>query len=168
MPTEIDEVERKILQLEIEREALRREESKAAKESLARLEAEIEELKRTSEELKAHWQKEKDAIHEIRSLKETIEATKIETEQAQRQGDLNRAAELRYGVLTHLNQKLEAENQRLAELQKDRKMLKEEVDAEDVAQVVAKWTGIPVSKMMETEVQKLLKMEERLRARVVG
>jgi ATP-dependent Clp protease ATP-binding subunit ClpB len=168
MPTEIDEVERKILQLEIERQALKREKDKTSKERLARLEKEIQGLRSTSEELKAHWKKEKDAIQKIRSLKEKIEATKIEEQQAQRAGDLNRAAELRYGVLTQLNKELAAENQKLTDLQRDRKMLKEEVDAEDVAEVVAKWTGIPVSKMLEGEIQKLLKMEDRLTARVIG
>jgi ATP-dependent Clp protease ATP-binding subunit ClpB len=168
MPTEIDEVERKILQLEIERQALKREADKASKERLGRVEREIQTLRSSSEELKAHWKKEKDAIQKIRSLKEKIEATKVEEQQAQRSGDLNRAAELRYGVLTQLNKDLEAENQKLIALQKDTKMLKEEVDAEDVAEVVAKWTGIPVSKMLEGEIQKLLKMEDRLKARVIG
>jgi ATP-dependent Clp protease ATP-binding subunit ClpB len=168
MPTEIDEVERKILQLEIERQALKRESDKASLERLTRLEREIQELRATSEELKVHWQKEKESIQKLRSLKEKIETTKVEEQQAQRSGDLNRAAELRYGVLTQLNKELEAANQKLVELQKERKMLKEEVDAEDVAEVVAKWTGIPVSKMMEGEIQKLLKMEDRLKARVIG
>ena len=168
MPTEIDEVERKILQLEIERQALRREEDKASQERLGRVEREIQGLRDISEELKAHWKKEKEAIQRIRTLKEKIESTKVEEQQAQRSGDLNRAAELRYGVLIQLNKELEAENQKLIALQKERKMLKEEVDAEDVAEVVAKWTGIPVSKMMEGEIQKLLKMEERLKARVIG
>ena len=168
MPTEIDEIERKILQLEIERQALKREEDKASKERLVRVEKEIHELKESADGLKAHWRNEKDAIQKIRSLKEKIEATKLEEQQAQRNGDLNRAAELRYGVLTQLNQDLSTENQKLIDLQKERKMLKEEVDAEDVAEVVAKWTGIPVSKMLEGEVHKLLKMEERLKARVVG
>ncbi len=168
MPTEIDEVERKILQLEIERQALRREQDNASKERLVRVEKEIQELKENADGLKAHWKNEKDAIQKIRSLKEKIEATKVEEQQAQRNGDLNRAAELRYGVLIQLNQELSAENQKLIELQKEQKMLKEEVDAEDVAEVVAKWTGIPVSKMLEGEVHKLLKMEERLNARVVG
>lgn len=168
MPTEIDEVERKILQLEIERQALKREDDKASKERLARLGREVEGLRQTSEELKDHWKKEKEAIQRLRSLKEKIEATKLEEQQAQRNGDLNRAAELRYGVLTQLNKELAVENQKLVELQKEKKMLKEEVDAEDIAEVVAKWTGIPVSKMMEGEIQKLLKMEERLKARVVG
>ena len=168
MPTEIDEVERKILQLEIERQALKREDDRAAKERLGRLEREIQGLKESSEGLKGHWKKEKEAIQKLRSLKEKIEATKVEEQQAQRSGDLNRAAELRYGVLTQLNKELADENQKLLDLQKDQKMLKEEVDADDVAEVVAKWTGIPVSKMMEGEIQKLLKMEERLKARVVG
>jgi len=168
MPIEIDEVERKILQLEIERQALKREEDKASKERLAQLEREIQNLKETSSGLKAHWQNEKESIQRIRSLKEKIEATKVEEQQAERRGDLNRAAELRYGTLTQLQKELEQANQKLAELQKSQKMLKEEVDAEDVAEVVAKWTGIPVSKMLEGEIQKLLKMEDRLKARVIG
>ncbi|HWP59648.1 MAG TPA: ATP-dependent chaperone ClpB, partial [Candidatus Acidoferrales bacterium] len=168
MPTEIDEIERKILQLQIERQALTREEDPRSKERLARLEQEIANLRDTATELKAHWQREKEVIQKIRSLKEKIEATKVEEQQAQRSGDLNRAAELRYGVLNQLSKELAAENERLIELQKDRKMLKEEVDAEDVAEVVAKWTGIPVAKMMEGEIQKLLRMEERLKLRVVG
>ena len=168
MPIEIDEVERKILQLEIERQALKREEDKASKERLVQLEREIQNLKETSSGLKAHWQNEKESIQRIRSLKEKIEATKVEEQQAERKGDLNRAAELRYGTLTQLQKDLEQANQKLAELQKNQKMLKEEVDAEDVAEVVAKWTGIPVSKMLEGEIQKLLKMEDRLKARVIG
>src|SRR5688572_4381136 len=168
MPIEIDEVERKILQLEIERQALKREEDKASRERLAQLEREIQNLKETSGGLKAHWQNEKESIQRIRSLKEKLEATKVDEQKAQREGDLNRAAELRYGTLTQLQKELEEANQKLAELQKNQKMLKEEVDAEDVAEVVAKWTGIPVSKMLEGEVQKLLKMEDRLRVRVIG
>jgi ATP-dependent Clp protease ATP-binding subunit ClpB len=168
MPIEIDEGERKILQLEIERQALKREQDKASKERLAQLEREIQNLRETADGLKGHWQNEKESIQRIRSLKEKIEATKLEEQQAQRQGDLNRAAELRYGTLTQLQKEMEAANQKLAELQKDQKMLKEEVDAEDVAEVVAKWTGIPVAKMLEGDIQKLLKMEDRLKARVVG
>src|SRR5499425_606767 len=168
MPIEIDEVERKILQLEIERQALKREQDKASKDRLAQLEREIHNLRETADGLKAHWKNEKESIQRIRELKEKIEATKVEEQQAQRKGDLNRAAELRYGTLTQLQKELEAANQKLTELQKDQKMLKEEVDAEDVAEVVAKWTGIPVSKMLEGELQKLLKMEDRLKARVVG
>ena len=168
MPIEIDEVERKILQLEIERQALKREEDKASKERLGQLEREIENLRETSSGLKAHWQNEKESIQRIRSLKEKLESTKVEEQKAQREGDLNRAAELRYGTLTQLQKDLEEANRKLAELQKDQKMLKEEVDAEDVAEVVAKWTGIPVSKMLEGEIQKLLKMEDRLKLRVIG
>jgi ATP-dependent Clp protease ATP-binding subunit ClpB len=168
MPIEIDEVERKILQLEIERQALKREEDKASKERLTQLEREIRNLRETADGLKGHWKNEKESIQRIRSLKEKIEATKVEEQQAQRQGDLNRAAELRYGTLTQLQKELEEANRKLVDLQKDQKMLKEEVDAEDVAEVVAKWTGIPVSKMLEGEIQKLLKMEDRLKARVVG
>jgi ATP-dependent Clp protease ATP-binding subunit ClpB len=168
MPIEIDEVDRKILQLEIERQALKREEDKASKERLSHLEREIHNLRETSDGLKGHWKNEKESIQRIRSLKEKIEATKVEEQQAQRQGDLNRAAELRYGALTQLQKDLEAANRQLVELQKNQKMLKEEVDAEDVAEVVAKWTGIPVSKMLEGEIQKLLKMEDRLKVRVVG
>jgi len=168
MPIEIDEVERKVLQLEIEKQALKREEDKASKKRLAQLEREIQNLKETSSGLKAHWQNEKESIQRIRSLKEKIESTKVEEQQAQRKGDLNRAAELRYGTLTQLQKELEQANQKLVELQKNQKMLKEEVDAEDIAEVVAKWTGIPVSKMLEGDIQKLLKMEDRLKARVVG
>jgi ATP-dependent Clp protease ATP-binding subunit ClpB len=118
--------------------------------------------------MKAHWQKEKEAIQKIRSLKEQIEETKREEQRAEREGNLAKVAEIRYGRLGELQKKLENENQMLAGLQKERKMLKEEVEAEDVAEVVAKWTGIPVSKMMEGEVEKLLKMESRLQNRVVG
>jgi len=168
LPIEIDEVERKVLQLEIERQALKREEDKASRERLAQLEREIENLRETSSGLKAHWQNEKESIQRIRSLKEKIEATKVDEQKAQREGDLNRAAELRYGTLTQLQKDLEEANQKLTELQKNQNMLKEEVDAEDVAEVVAKWTGIPVSKMLEGEIQKLLKMEDRLKLRVIG
>jgi len=168
MPIEIDEVERKIMQLEIERQALKREEDKASKERLTQLEREIHNLKETSSGLKAHWQNEKESIQRIRSLKEKLESTKVEEQKAQREGDLNRAAELRYGTLTQLQKELEAANLKLGELQKHQKMLKEEVDAEDVAEVVAKWTGIPVAKMLEGEVQKLLRMEDRLKLRVIG
>jgi ATP-dependent Clp protease ATP-binding subunit ClpB len=168
MPIEIDEVERKIMQLEIERQALKREEDQASKERLGQLEREIHNLKETSSGLKAHWQNEKESIQRIRGLKEKIESTKVEEQKAQRDGDLNRAAELRYGTMSQLQKDLAQANLQLTELQKNQKMLKEEVDAEDVAEVVAKWTGIPVSKMLEGEVQKLLKMEERLQLRVVG
>ena len=168
MPIEIDEVERKILQLEIEKQALKREEDKASKERLAQLERDVHNLKEAASSLKAHWQNEKESIQRIRSLKEKIESTKVEEQKAQREGNLNLAAELRYGTLTQLQKDLEEANQKLVELQKNQKMLKEEVEADDIAEVVAKWTGIPVSKMLEGEIHKLLKMEDRLKVRVVG
>ncbi|MBC7229699.1 MAG: ATP-dependent chaperone ClpB [Actinobacteria bacterium] len=168
MPTEIDEVERRIKQLEIEKQALRKEKDKASKERLEKLEAELAELKEKSSEMKAHWQAEKECIARIRELKERLEQVKIEEQKAEREGDLEKAARLRYGETTELQARLEEENRRLQELQKDRKMLKEEVDDEDIAEVVSAWTGIPVSKLLEGEVEKLIHMEERLRRRVVG
>ncbi|HKX13487.1 MAG TPA: AAA family ATPase, partial [bacterium] len=168
MPTEIDEIERRIMQLQIEEQALKKEKDSASKERLQKLQEELAELREKSQTLKAHWKNEKEAIDKIRQNKEKIEQVRIETEKAERSGDLNRAAELKYGQLPGLEKDLAALNQKLAELQKDRKMLKEEVDAEDVAEVVGKWTGIPVSRMMEGEVDKLLRMEDRLRERVVG
>ena len=154
MPIEIDEVERKMLQLEIEKQALKREEDKASKERLAQLEREIANLRETSSGLKAHWQNEKESIQRIRTLKEKIEIDQSRrTNRPQRAGDLNRAAELRYGTLTAAAKGTGRANAKLAELQKDQKMLKEEVDAEDIAEVVAKWTGIPVAKMLEGEMQ---------------
>ncbi|MHB8893851.1 MAG: ATP-dependent chaperone ClpB [Candidatus Geothermincolia bacterium] len=168
MPTEVDEVERRMKQLEIEREALKKETDKASMDRLEKLEKELADLKEENEELLAHWQNEKAAIARLRELKERIEALKYEEQTAEREGDLEKAAEIRYGTQVEAERQLEQENERLAELQKDRKMLKEEVDEEDVAEVVAKWTGIPVSRLMEGEVEKLIKMEDRLRERVVG
>ena len=168
LPTEIDEIERKIKQLEIEKAALKKEKDKKSKEQLEKLEKELKSLKERSEEMKAHWKKEKEAIQTIHSCKEKIEQAKTEEQRAEREGNLERAAELRYSILTDLEKKLEAENKRLEELQKDQRMLKEEVDEEDVAEVISKWTGIPISKMLEGEKEKLIKMEERLKNRVVG
>ncbi len=168
MPQELDQVERRITQLEIERQALRKEKDKASKERLEKLEAELADLKEQSAEMKVHWENEKEAIHSIRDTKAEIENVKTEYERAERQGDLNKAAELRYGRLTELEQRLVEENERLAELQKDRQMLKEEVDEDDIATVVSAWTGIPVSRMLEGEREKLLRMEDRLHERVVG
>ena len=168
MPTEIDEVERKIIQIEIERQALKKETDKASKERLGKLEKELAELKEKSAGMKLHWESEKQAIQKIRTIKEKIEKAKTDAEKAQREGDLEKAAELRYGTLTELGKQLELENKKLTELQKSTKMLKEEVDEEDVAQVVSKWTGIPVTKMLEGEKSKLVKMEDRLRQRVIG
>lgn len=168
MPVEIDEVERKITQLEIERQALMKEQDAASRDRLGKIEKEMAGLKSSREAMRSHWQKEKETIQKIRSLKEKIEETKQEEQQAEREGNLARVAEIRYGQIGELQKKLEKENQDLLDLQKERRMLKEEVDAEDVAEVVAKWTGIPVAKMMEGEIEKLLKMEDRLRHRVVG
>jgi ATP-dependent Clp protease ATP-binding subunit ClpB len=168
LPTEIDEVERKLIQLEIERQALKREKDKASKERLAKVERETAELKERSAAMKAHWQQEKDAIQKIRETKEQIEKARTDVELATRRGDLAKASELQYGTLPNLERRLLAENEKLAELQSAQKMLKEEVDAEDVAEVVARWTGIPVSRLLEGEMQKLLHVEDRLRERVVG
>jgi ATP-dependent Clp protease ATP-binding subunit ClpB len=168
MPTEIDEVERRIKQLEIEKQALKKEKDKASKERLEKLETELAELNERSVDMKAHWQAEKDSIGRIRELKEKQEQVKIDEQRAEREGDLEKAARLRYGESTELQARLEAENTRLHELQKDRKMLKEEVDDEDIAEVVSTWTHIPVSKLLEGEVEKLIRMEDRLRQRVVG
>ncbi len=168
MPTEIDEIERRIMQLQIEEQALMKETDSASKDRLKKLQKELANLREQSDELKVHWQNEKKAIKNIRDIKEKIENVKIETERAERTGDLNRAAELKYGQLPALEKELEARNKKLAELQKDQKMLTEEVTPEDIAEVVAKWTGIPVAKMMEGEVEKLIHMEDRLRERVVG
>ncbi len=168
MPTEVDEVERRMKQLEIEREALKKETDNASRERLEKLEKELADLKEENEELLAHWQNEKAAIGVLRELNEKIEELKQEEQTAEREGDLEKAAEIRYGTLVEAERRLEEENARLADLQKDRKMLKEEVDEEDIADVVAKWTGIPVSRLMEGEVEKLIRMEDRLRERVVG
>jgi ATP-dependent Clp protease ATP-binding subunit ClpB len=168
LPTEIDVVERRIVQLEIERTALAKEKDKGSRERHTRIEKELADLREQSSAMKAHWQREKEGIAKIRALKEKLEKARFEAEKATQAGDLGRAAELRYGTLPGLEKELEAENHRLAELQKSQRMLKEEVDAEDVAEVVAKWTGIPVSRMLESEVERLLQIEERLRKRVVG
>ena len=167
-PAEIDEVERKIVQVQIEREALKKETDEASKQRLAKLEKDLAVMEEKSREMKAHWQNEKDAIQTIRQVKEEIERVGIEEQQAEREGNLARAAELRYGVASDLRKRLDDAKHRLAELQADRKMLKEEVDEEDVAVVVSLWTGIPVSRMMEGEREKLVHMEERLSKRVVG
>ena len=168
MPTEIDQVERKLIQLEIERQALKKESDKASKERLAKVEREVAELRETSAGMKAHWQREKEAIQKIRSLKEQIEHARFQVDEVTRKGDLGKASELQYGTLPQLEKQLVEENKKLVELQSKQKMLKEEVDAEDVAEVVAKWTGIPVSRLLEGEMQKLLHVEDRLRERVVG
>jgi ATP-dependent Clp protease ATP-binding subunit ClpB len=168
MPTELDEVERRIRQLEIEREAVKKDQDPASADRLRKIEKEIAELSEKRSGLKAQWHAEKDGIQKIRSIKEQIEQAKIDAEKAERDGALGRAAELRYGKLLELQKQLDAESRHLAEIQAKRKILKEEVDDEDVAEIVSKWTGIPVSKMLEGEKHKLLSMEERLQKRVVG
>ncbi len=168
MPAEMDEVRRKVLQLQIEEQALKKESDPVSKGRLAELQKEIAQLGEKLSALKAHWENEKQAIAGIRAVKQKIEDANQAMADAERKGDLGRAAEIKYGVLPGLSKELEAQNKKLAELQKQNKMLKEEVDAEDVAYVVSKWTGIPVSKLLEAEMQKLVHMEERLRQRVIG
>jgi ATP-dependent Clp protease ATP-binding subunit ClpB len=168
MPVELDEIERKLRQYEIEKQALMKDGSKDAKEKLGKIGKETAELGEKRDELRAQWLSEKEIIARIRDIKEQMEKTKIESERAEREGDLSKAAELRYGKLLELQKSLEDETGRLAQAQSRRKLLKEEVDEEDVAEVVSKWTGVPVSRMLEGEIQKLLHMEERLRQRVVG
>ena len=168
VPTEIDELERRAMQLEIERTALAKEKDAASRERLEKIAEEMAGLKERTHTLRTRWQNEKDSITRIGALKEQLERAKGDVEKAERQGDLNKAAELRYGTLPKLEKELEAGSAHLAELQKDQQMLKEEVDAEDIAAVVSRWTGIPVAKMLEGEMQKLLRMEDRLAQRVVG
>jgi ATP-dependent Clp protease ATP-binding subunit ClpB len=168
MPAEIDDIQRKITQLEIEKEALKKEKDQASKDRLKKIEKDLSELRGQTDEMTAHWKREKETISNIRDIKEKLESTRSDAQVAERQGDLTRAAELKYGTLIELEKSLNEENKKLEELQSDQKMLKEEVDSEDIAEVVAKWTGIPVSRMMEGEKEKLLKMEDRLGLRVIG
>ena len=167
MPVEIDEVERRIRQLEIEKAALQKESDPASRDRLERLERELADLQEEASGMKAHWHQEKERIDAIRALKSEIEEARMEAEHAERDGDLQRAAELRYGTLVDLDKRLEAENEALAEVQRDRRFLNEEVTEEDVAEVVSKWTGIPVSRLMEGEMQKLVHLEEALHERIV-
>ncbi|MCF8068040.1 MAG: ATP-dependent chaperone ClpB [Desulfobacterales bacterium] len=168
MPAEIDEIQRKITQAEIEKEALKKESDAASRERLKKLDVEISALNEIMLEMKAHWQNEKDLIQRIRTAKESQEQLGIEAQQAEREGDLAKVAEIRYGKTAELEKQLEEANTKLADLQSERKMLKEEVDDEDIAQVIARWTGIPVSKMLEGEKEKLVQMEDRLGNRVIG
>jgi ATP-dependent Clp protease ATP-binding subunit ClpB len=168
MPVEIDEVERRIRQLEIEKAALSKESDEASRDRLERLDAELADLQERSAGMQAHWQREKELIEQIRDRKQHIEDARMQAERAERDGDLERAAELRYGTLVELERQLEADNASLEELQREQKMLNEEVTEEDVAEVVSKWTGIPVSRLMEGEMQKLVHLEEALHERVVG
>src|SRR6266498_2012002 len=168
LPAEIDEIERRMMQLGIERVSVARESDTVSKERLARLDTELAGLKAKSGELRKHWQAEKAAIMAIGKIKEETEAARAAIEDAKRRGDLEKASKLQYGTLIELDRKLETENAKLAELQQSQRMLKEEVDEEDIAETVAKWTGIPVTRLMEAEVQKLVQMEERLTRRIVG
>ena len=168
MPAELDEIERRIMQLEIEREALRKESDAASKERLARLEKELAGRKEDRTRLAAQWQLEKDAIQGVRAQKEELEQLRLETERAQRAGDFAKASELQYGRIPALERKIAEHEQAAARPATGPRMLKEEVDEEDIAEVVSRWTHIPVSRLMEGEVQKLIRMEERLHQRVVG
>ena len=168
MPVEIDQIERRVTQLEIEKQALRKEDDAASRERLKTLEKELAGLKEKSSQLKLRWKSEKEVIANIGKLKESIERAKIEEARVTREGDLNKAAEIRYGKLVNLEKELAAANAKLEGIDKTGRMLKQVVDEEDVARVVSRWTHIPVTKMLEGEVAKLVKMEERLRMRVVG
>jgi len=168
LPQEIDQLEREIVQLEIERQALQREEDAKSKARLQQIEQRIADLRETSSGMKAKWQSEKEAIERMRKAKAELEQLKLQLDQVRNAGDLARASEIQYGQIPELERRFVEEQEKLAEFQKDGVMLKEEVDEEDIAQVVAKWTGIPVSKMLEGEMQKLVTMEERLGHRVIG
>jgi ATP-dependent Clp protease ATP-binding subunit ClpB len=168
LPVELDEVQRRTMQLEIEREALRKERDQASRDRLAKLEKELADLKEQTTELRSHWEQEKAAIQSGRKLKEELEQVRNDVERAQRAGDYAKASELQYGRVPALEAEIKNQETRLQDLQKAKSMLKEEVDEEDIAGVVGKWTGIPVNRLMEGEIQKLLKMEERLHQRVIG
>ena len=168
MPAELDEVDRRRRQLEVERQALKKESDAASRDRLAKLEKELADLKEQDAGMRAQWQNEKEVITQISHLKEQIEQTKAEYEKAERQGDYNKASQLKYGALVDLDRQVKAAQERLAAVQTEHALLAQEVTEHDVAEVVAKWTGIPVTKMLEGEIEKLIKMEERLRLRVVG
>ena len=168
LPTELDDLQRRVMQLEIEREALRKESDAASKERLERLERELADLREEADALKARWQAEKQSLERVRSVRAQIDATKVEIEQAERQYDLNRVAELRYGKLAELERQLAALEKSASTNGKAERLAKEEVDEEDIAQVVSRWTGIPVSKLLESEKQKLLHLADELHKRVIG
>jgi ATP-dependent Clp protease ATP-binding subunit ClpB len=168
MPTELDVVSRRIRQLEIEEMALSKEEDSASKDRLARLQAELADLREQQTAMTAHWQAEKEAIGAIRSLKSEVEEARGEADRFEREGDLAKAAEIRYGRVPELERQIELATAKLSELQTTQKMLKEEVDPEDVAEVVSRWTGVPVTRLVEGEVAKLVHLEDLLHARVVG
>jgi ATP-dependent Clp protease ATP-binding subunit ClpB len=168
MPTELDERLRRIMQLEIEREALRKETDAASRERLEKIEKELANLKAEADALRARWQAEKEAVARLRALREQIEQVKVAVEQAERQYDLNRAAELKYGKLIGLERELKAEEEKLTQQQGASRLIKEEVDEEDIAEVVARWTGIPVARLLEGEIEKLLHLDQELHRRVIG
>jgi len=168
LPVEIDELERETTQLEIEKQALQRETDERTQARLREIEVKIADLRERASGMKAQWRSEKDIIERIRRAKEELEQVKVQAEQYERAGDYGKVAELRYGTAVELQRQLDADQQKLAEIQKEGVYLKEEVDEEDVALVVAKWTGVPVAKMLEGEMQKLVTMEDRLRLRVIG
>ncbi len=167
-PQELDVVDRQIMQLEIEREALKKEKDKASKERLAKIERDLADLRETSKALSARWQAEKQAISELRGLKEKLEQTNLDMERAERDANLEKAARLRYGDLRDIEQKIQGAEAKLKSLQSEGALLKEEVDTEEIASIVARWTGIPLTRLLEGETQKLIHMEERLHERVVG
>ncbi|KFO67078.1 protein disaggregation chaperone [Smithella sp. SCADC] len=167
-PSEIDAIDRKIIQLEIEKQSLKKETDKTAKERRDRIEKELAELKSNVAQMKTRWSTEKDIINKIQNTKKQVEDLKQEETNAQREGNYGKAGEIRYGKLVALDKELQKEQKKLEDIQKNNQMLKEEVDAEDVAEVVSNWTGIPLSRMMESDVQKLIHMEERLKMRVIG
>jgi len=168
MPEELDALERKIKQLEIEREALKREKDEASEKRLSELQVELGELSDERNSARMHWNLEKDKIQKIRKMKSDIENAKLLADKYEREGDLGKVAEIRYGKITELEKQLKAESGDLVKIQANKKMLKEEVDAEDVAEVVAKWTGIPVTRMLESERTKLIRLEDEIHKRVVG
>ncbi|MEK7297564.1 MAG: AAA family ATPase, partial [Planctomycetota bacterium] len=168
MPVELDGIERKIMQLEIEKEALKKEKDDASKQRMEKIEKQLSDLREESGALRAQWENEKKAIKEIQEISAKIDQARVEEQTAQREGNLGKVAEIRYGLIRECEQKLKQKHKELQEVQKVRSLLKEEVDADDIATVVAKWTGIPVTRMLEGEKEKLLKMEERLWERVVG
>ncbi len=168
VPVELDEVQRRVMQLEIEREALKKEKDKASKDRLAKLEKELADLKARGDALRSQWQVERQAVDRLRKLREEIDRTHVEMEQAERAYDLNKAAELRYGKLQDLERRLAAEEELLQRKQGGSRLIKEEVDEEDIAAVVSRWTGVPVSRLMQGEVEKLLKLADHLHQRVIG
>ena len=168
VPVELDEVQRRVMQLEIEREALKKEKDKASKDRLAKLEKELADLKARADALRSQWQVERQAVERLRKLRQEIDQTRIEIEQAERAYDLNKAAELRYGKLADLERRLQSEEELLQKKQGTSRLLKEEVDEEDIAEVVSRWTGVPVSRLMQGEIEKLLQLADHLHKRVIG